>query len=353
MRFEIIKKSKHTKARKGRLYLRDNIIIETPVFMPVGTQATVKAISSEELIELNAKLILSNAYHLFLRPGAEIIEKAGGLHNFMNWKYGILTDSGGFQIMSLAKLRKISDEGVEFQSHIDGKKIFLTPEDIINFQILIGSDIVMSFDECIEYPAEYNIAKQAADRTYLWAKKGLKIFKKNRREHQAIFGITQGGMYKDLRKESAEKISSLDFDGYAIGGLSVGEPYDVTFELLEYSLNFIPQDKPRYFMGLGSIDEIEKAINLGIDMFDSVLPTRNARNGQVFTSEGKKQLRNSKYKNLFEPLDKNCDCFVCKNYSLAYLHHLFISKEILGIRLATYHNLYFILNKIKEIREKI
>ncbi len=353
MRFEIIKKSEKTSARKGRLYLRNDIVIDTPVFMPVGTQGTVKGITQEELVQLNAKLILSNAYHLFLRPGAEVIKASGGLHNFMNWKYGILTDSGGFQIFSLTMLRKITDEGVEFQSHIDGKKVFLSPEDIIDFQIILGSDIVMSFDECVEYPSDYNRANEAVERTFLWAKKGFSFFKNFKREYQAIFGIIQGGIYKDLRRKSSEQITSLDFDGYAIGGLSVGEPYEITFDILEHLIEFIPENKPRYFMGLGSIDEIEMAVNLGIDMFDSVLPTRNARNGQIFTSEGKKQLRNAKYKKNFDPPDKNCDCPVCKNYSLAYLHHLFISKEILGIRLATYHNLYYLISKLNKIRENL
>ncbi len=352
-KFEIIKKGQDNKARQGILHLGNGIKIETPVFMPVGTRATVKAIEQKELKELGAKIILSNAYHLYLRPGKEVIKKAGGLHKFMNWNDAILTDSGGFQIFSLAKLRKITDEGVEFRSHIDGNKIFLTPEEAINFQILLGSDIVMSFDECIDVNADKKEVEKATDRTFLWAKRGMDVFKKNKKETQSLFGIVQGGLDKKLRKKSAEQLSSLNFDGYAIGGLSIGEPYDVTFEILEETLKFVPEEKPRYFMGLGSIEEIETAIKMGIDMFDSVFPTRNGRNGQVFTSEGKKQLRNKKFETKFEPIDKECDCYVCKNYSLAYLHHLFITKEILGIRLATYHNLHFLINKVKNIRERI
>jgi len=353
MKFEILKESKKSKARRGIIYLKNGIKIETPVFMPVATQATVKALLSKDLDEIGIKLILSNAYHLFLRPGKEVIEKAGGLHKFMNWKYGILTDSGGFQIFSLAKLVKINNDGVTFRSHIDGEKIYITPEDIINFQILLGSDIVMSFDQCVGYPCSENEAKEALKRTNLWAERGLKIFRENKKDYQSIFGIIQGGFSKELRRKSAEFITSLNFDGYAIGGLSVGEPYKLTFEILEDLINYIPKNVPRYFMGLGSLKEIEKAINLGIDMFDSVFPTRNARGGAVFTSEGKKQLRNAKYKNCFEPIDKNCDCFVCKNYTMAYLRHLFMSKEISGIILATYHNIYYLNKKIKEIRESI
>ncbi len=353
MEFKLIKKSSKSKARLGKIILQRGIEIETPVFMPVGTRATVKAISEKELKEIDFKIILANAYHLYLRPGLEIFKITNGIHNFMNWDRAILTDSGGYQIFSLAKLRKINNEGVTFQSHIDGKKLFITPEKGIENQIIIGADIIMSFDDCTEYPSTYEKTKKSLQRTLKWAEKGKKFFDKNKKTYQNLFGIIQGGMYKDLRKLATESLIEMDFDGYSIGGLSIGEPYELTFELLDTFIPLIPENKPRYFMGLGSIEEIEEAVKLGVDMFDSVMPTRNARNGQVFTSEGKKQLRNSKFKYDLSPIDAKCDCYVCKNYSLAYLHHLFITKEILGVRLATYHNLYFMKNKIKEIKKKL
>ncbi len=353
MKFTIKKKSKKSRARLGEIILENGIHIETPVFMPVGTRATVKAITQEQLKEIDFKIILSNAYHLYLRPGVEIIENANGLHKFMNWDRAILTDSGGYQIFSLAKLRKINDNGVVFQSHIDGRRIELTPESVIDLEIKIGADIIMSFDDCIDYPASHNDTLNALKRTTLWAKRGKKIFDTNKKVYQNLFGIIQGGMYKDLRIQSAEELMEMNFDGYSIGGLSIGEPYDLTFEVLESFMHILPENKPRYFMGLGSIDEIEEAVKMGVDMFDSVFPTRNARNGQVFTYEGKKQLRNAKFKFDLSPIDKKCECFVCKNYSLSYLHHLFINKEILGMQLATYHNLFFMKQKINEIKNKL
>lgn len=352
MDFKVLHKSGKSRARKGLLTLNNGIQIETPVFIPVGTQGTVKSLTQEEIKEIGFNIILANTYHLILRPGIEVINKAQGLHKFMNWDRGILTDSGGFQVFSLSSLRKITDEGVCFQSHVDGKKIFLTPEKAIQAQIVLGSDIVMSFDECIAHNATYDETLKALKRTTLWAKKGMDYFNIHKKEHQSIFGIVQGGFFKDLRKRSAEELLSLNFNGYAVGGFSVGESYDRTFEILDSFIDLLPWDKPRYFMGLGSVEEIEKAISMGIDMFDCVLPTRNARNGQVFTSEGKKQLRNVKFKLLFEPIDKNCACFVCKNYSASYLHHLFNVKEMLAFKLATFHNLFFlnsVINNIKNI----
>lgn len=350
MEFKLLKRSKKNNARIGLLTLNNNIKVETPVFMPVGTQATVKTLTQEELKEIGFNLILANTYHLILRPGLDVIQNAGGLHRFMNWDRGILTDSGGFQVFSLSSLRKITDEGVSFQSHIDGKKLFLTPQMAIKAQIIFGSDIIMSLDECIEHSSTYNETLKALQRTTLWAKKGLEYFNTHKKEHQNIFGIIQGGFSKDLRKQSTEEILSLNFDGYAIGGLSVGETYEKTFEILDSFIDILPQDRPRYFMGLGTIEQIKEAIYMGIDMFDCVLPTRNARNGQVFSSEGKKRLRNAKFKLSLDPIDKNCPCFVCKNYSLSYIHHLFKVKELLAFKLATYHNLYYLNNMIKEIK---
>lgn len=352
MKFKVLQHSKKSKARLGIMTL-NNIQVETPVFMPVGTKATVKSLTQDELKEIGFNIILANTYHLYLRPGLDVISKVSGLHQFMNWDRAILTDSGGFQVFSLSSLRKITEQGVSFQSHIDGNKIFLTPEKAIEAQIIFGSDIVMSFDDCVEHTATHQHTLKALKRTSKWAKKGFTYFKKNRKAHQNLFGIVQGGFYKDLRKQSAEELLESDFDGYAIGGLSVGETYKKTFDILSSCIDLLPQDKPRYFMGLGSIEEIKQAIAMGVDMFDCVLPTRNARNGQVLTSQGKKQLRNSQYKFTQEPIDPACNCSVCKNHSLSYLHHLFNQKEILGYRLATYHNLYYINQMINTIKEEI
>ncbi len=353
MEFRILHKSKRNKGRIGLLTLNNGIQIETPVFIPVGTRGTVKSLTQEELKEIGFNIILANTYHLILRPGIEVINNAEGLHKFINWDRGILTDSGGFQVFSLASLRKVTDDGVCFQSHIDGKEIFLTPEKVIEAQVIFGSDIVMSFDECIAYNATYNETLKALQRTTLWAKKGFDYFDVHKKKHQNIFGIIQGGFFRDLRERSTEELLSLHFDGYAIGGFSVGEAYEKTFEILDSFIDLLPKEKPRYFMGLGSVDEIAKAISMGIDMFDCVLPTRNARNGQVFTVNGKKQLRNARFKLSFEPIDKNCSCFICKNYSVSYLHHLFNVKELLAFKLATYHNLFFLNNIINEIKNKL
>ncbi len=353
MKFKVLRKSKKSRARTGVITLNSGLEIKTPVFMPVGTQATVKTLTSEEVKEIGFNMILANTYHLLIRPGLEVIKKAGGLHLFMNWDKGILTDSGGFQVFSLSSLRKMADEGVSFRSHVDGKEIFLTPEKAIDAQIVFGSDIVMSLDECIAHSASKKETLKALKRTTLWAEKGLKYFNAHKKKHQTLFGIVQGGFYKDLRKQSAEELISMDFGGYAVGGLSVGETYKKTFNILDSIIDMLPKDKPRYFMGLGTIEQIMEAVNMGVDMFDCVLPTRNARNGQVFTLKGKKQLRNAQFKFSSDPIDKKCSCSVCRNYSLSYLHHLFNVKEILAFKLATYHNLYFLNSMIKEIRDKI
>ncbi len=318
IKYELIKTCKQSGARLGRLHTPHGII-ETPIFMPVGTQATVKTMTPEELKGMNAQIILSNTYHLFLRPGHKLIEKAGGLHKFMNWDRPILTDSGGFQVFSLGPLRKISEEGVEFRSHLDGSKHFISPEIAVEIQNSLGSDIMMAFDECAPYPADYDYVKNSLERTTRWAKRCKDAHKNT--ENQALFGIIQGGMYKDLRKQSAEEIIGLDFPGYSIGGLSVGEPKDIMYEVLEYTTPLMPTDKPRYLMGVGSPDDLIEGVIRGVDMFDCVLPSRIGRNGTAMTSRGKVVIKNAIHTESFEPLDPECDCDTCKNYSKAYLRH--------------------------------
>ncbi len=348
--FELTKESKETKARLGKLHTPHGVI-DTPVFMPVGTQATVKTMTPEEVKKLGAQIILGNTYHLYLRPGHKLIEEAGGLHKFMNWNGSILTDSGGFQVFSLGKLRKITEEGVEFRSHIDGSKHFITPEKSIEIQNSLGSDIMMAFDECVPYPASKEYVKKSMERTTRWAKRCKKYHKDW--NNQGLFGIVQGGMYKDLRKKSAEDIVELEFPGYAIGGLSVGEPKNLMCEMLDFTTPLLPKDKPRYLMGVGTPDYLFESVIRGIDMADCVLPTRIARNGTVMTSRGKLVIRNAKYKKDFNKLDPECNCYTCTNYSRAYIRHLFNVNEILGARLATIHNLYFLLNLMKNIRKAI
>ena len=350
IKYELIKTCKQSGARLGRLHTPHGII-ETPIFMPVGTQATVKTMTPEELKGMNAQIILSNTYHLFLRPGHKLIEKAGGLHKFMNWDRPILTDSGGFQVFSLGPLRKISEEGVEFRSHLDGSKHFISPEIAVEIQNSLGSDIMMAFDECAPYPADYDYVKNSLERTTRWAKRCKDAHKNT--ENQALFGIIQGGMYKDLRKQSAEEIIGLDFPGYSIGGLSVGEPKDIMYEVLEYTTPLMPTDKPRYLMGVGSPDDLIEGVIRGVDMFDCVLPTRIGRNGTAMTSRGKVVIKNAIHTEKFEPLDPECDCYTCKNYSKAYLRHLFKANEILGLRLLTNHNLHFLLKLMEEVRQAI
>ncbi len=348
--YELIKKDSRTKARRGRVNTPHGPI-ETPVFMPVGTAGTVKAMKPEEVRDMGAQIILGNTYHLYLRPGHEVVKAAGGLHKFMNWERAILTDSGGFQVFSLGAMRKISEEGVEFRSHIDGSKHMLSPEKSMEIQNALGSDIMMAFDECAPYPADRNYVKNSLERTTRWLKR-CKEYHKNT-EQQSLFGIMQGGMYKDLRKQSAEEIVELDLPGYAIGGLSVGEPKEIMYEVMDDCVDYLPADKPRYLMGVGSPDCLFEGVERGIDMFDCVLPTRIARHGMAMTSQGRINIKNAKYERDFTPLDPNCDCYTCRNYSKAYLRHLFKSDEILSSMLMTTHNLHFLVNTMAGIRKAI
>ena len=348
--YELIKKDSRTKARRGRVNTPHGPI-ETPVFMPVGTAGTVKAMKPEEVRDMGAQIILGNTYHLYLRPGHEVVKAAGGLHKFMNWERAILTDSGGFQVFSLGAMRKISEEGVEFRSHIDGSKHMLSPEKSMEIQNALGSDIMMAFDECAPYPADRNYVKNSLERTTKWLKR-CKEYHKNT-EQQSLFGIMQGGMYKDLRKQSAEEIVELDLPGYAIGGLSVGEPKEIMYEVMDDCVDYLPADKPRYLMGVGSPDCLFEGVERGIDMFDCVLPTRIARHGMAMTSQGRVNIKNAKYERDFTPLDPNCDCYTCRNYSKAYLRHLFKSDEILSSMLMTTHNLHFLVNTMAGIRKAI
>lgn len=352
LKYELIKKDKYSNARVGVIHTEHGDI-HTPIFMPVGTKASVKAMTVDSLKEINAEIILGNTYHLYLKPGMDIMRKAGGLHKFMNWDRPILTDSGGFQVFSLSDIRKITEEGAEFRSHIDGSKHMFTPEKSIEIQNDIHSDIMMSFDECVEYPASYDYTKKSMERTLRWAKRGLDYHKKNSHKDQSLFGIVQGGMYKDLREYSAKKTVEMDFDGYSIGGLSVGEPKEMMIDLLNFTTPLLPEDKPRYNMGVGTPDYLLESFQAGIDMADCVLPTRIARNGTALTSNGKLVIRNAKYKEDFTPLDHDCDCPVCRNYSRAYIRHLVNVNEILASMLLSYHNLYFLLNMCKEVREAI
>ncbi|SHI03281.1 tRNA guanosine(34) transglycosylase Tgt [Sporanaerobacter acetigenes] len=350
VRFELLKESSECNARLGKLYTPHGVI-ETPIFMPVGTRATVKAMTPEEVKDLGAQIILSNTYHLYLKPGHKLIEEAGGLHKFMNWDKPILTDSGGFQVFSLGKLRKISEEGVEFRSHIDGSKHFISPEKSIEIQNSLGSDIMMALDECTPYPSDYEYTKESLERTTRWAKR-CKEYHKDW-DRQALFGIVQGGMYKDLREQSIKEITDLDLPGYAIGGLSVGEPKELYRDMLSFTAPKLPKNKARYLMGVGSPDYLFDAVISGIDMADCVLPTRIARNGTVLTSHGKLVIKNAEYKRDFGKLDPECDCYTCKNYSRAYIRHLFNVDEILAARLATIHNLYFLIKLMENIRTAI
>lgn len=349
-RYELIKEDKHTGARLGKIHTSHGVI-NTPIFMPVGTQATVKSMTSEDLKEMDANIILGNTYHLYLRPGQEIIEKAGGLHKFMNWDRPILTDSGGFQVFSLNDLRKITEEGVEFCSHLDGSRHFMSPEKSIDMQNTIGADIIMCFDECAPADADYEYTKKSMEMTTRWAKRCKDAHK--RPDDQALFGIVQGGMYEDLRAESVRGLTEIDFPGYSIGGLSVGESKDTMYRILDATVPLLPKDKPRYLMGVGSVDALLEGVIRGVDMFDCVLQTRIARNGTAMTSQGKVVVRNATYKEDFTPLDPECDCFVCRNYTRAYLRHLVKCNEILGARLLTYHNLYFTLKLMEKVRNAI
>ncbi len=340
---------KFSKARYGLLKMTRGDF-ETPMFMPVGTLGSVKTLSPEEVKACGSAIMLCNTYHLWLRPGEEIIEKGGGLHSFINYDLPILTDSGGFQVFSLADRRKITDEGVYFKNHLDGNKLFLSPEKSIAIQNKLGADIIMSFDECPPYPVSYDYMKKSIKRTLLWAKRGKKAHLNNK---QALFGIVQGGAYQALRKQSALDIVKLNFDGYAIGGVSVGEDKKTMYQMINDSIFYLPEDKVRYLMGVGEPVDIIEAVSRGVDLFDCVQPTRLGRHGNAFTKDGKINLRNNKFKEDFKPLEKDCDCYTCKQYTKAYLHHLIKAKESLGSRLLSIHNLRFLIKLTEDIRVSI
>ena len=348
--FRLIKKDTESLARRGELSTSHGTV-QTPVFMPVGTQATVKTLSPDDLKSMGAEIILSNTYHLFLRPGHELIRDFGQLHGFMAWDRAILTDSGGFQVFSLAELRKITEEGVTFQSPVDGgAKHLLTPEYAIEIQEALGADIIMAFDECIPFPATHDYARESLERTLRWAKR-CKDAKKD--TGQALFGIVQGGMYPELRKHSAEGLLDIGFDGYALGGLSVGETKPVMYEMIESSAPSLPEDKPRYLMGVGTPDDLVEGVDRGIDMFDCVMPTRNARNGTFFTSSGRVVIKNAQYERDKQPIDPACGCYTCRTFTRAYLRHLFNAGEVLALRLGTIHNVHFYLNLMQGVRTSI
>ena len=345
----MIHECKQTGARLGKVHTPHGSF-DTPAFMPVGTQATVKGMSPDELDSMGAGIILSNTYHLYMRPGHDLIKKAGGLHSFMNWNKPILTDSGGFQVFSLSERRKITEEGVTFKSHIDGSKHLFSPEKAMEIQNALGSDIIMAFDECTPYPAKHSYADHSLERTTRWLERCIAAHES---DDQALFGIIQGGTYRDLRIKSAKQITSFDLPGYAIGGLSVGEPKDEMYEMLEHTVPIMPAEKPRYLMGVGSPDCLVEGSIRGIDMFDCVLPTRIGRNGTVMTSQGRLIVRDAKSAEDFGPMDPECDCYACRNFSKAYIRHLIKANEMLGLRLTSWHNLHFLLHLMKQIREAI
>lgn len=349
IRYESVHTDARTGARAGLLHTPHGTY-PTPMFMPVGTQATVKTLSPEEVAATGAGIILANTYHLFLRPGADLVAEAGGLYKFMHWPKAILTDSGGFQVFSLGAMRKITEDGVEFRSHLDGAKQFLSPEIATRVQMQLGADIAMAFDECIPYPAEHDYAARSTARTTRWAKRCLAAHEHPR---QGLFGIVQGGMYADLRKESARELVTLDFDGYGIGGLSVGEPHDLMYEMLEVSTDLLPRDKARYLMGVGTPDCLVEGVLRGVDMFDCVYPTRVARNGMAMTREGRLNIKNKQYEREFIPLAEDCDCYACRNYTRAYIRHLYKAEEIFAFRLLSIHNLHFLQQLMREMREAI
>ena len=348
--YELVKKDERTGARAGIIHTPHGSF-PTPIFMPVGTQASVKGVSPDELRDLGAGIILSNTYHLFLRPGMDLIREAGGLHKFMHWDRAILTDSGGFQVFGLGDLRKITEEGVTFRSHIDGSKKFLSPEVSMEVQMALGSDIVMAFDECVPYPADYNYAKQSTERTIRWLQRCKEAMTA---PNQGLFGIVQGGMYKDLREWSARETTAMDLPGYAVGGLSVGEPKELMYEMLEYSTSLLPQDKPRYLMGVGTPDCLVEGVQRGIDMFDCVYPTRVARNGMAMTWTGRLVMKNAQFTHDHTVLEEGCGCYACRNgYTRAYIRHLVRANEIFGLRLLSLHNLYFLQEFMRRMRQAI
>ena len=346
MIFSVVKKDGN--ARAGLLELSRGVI-HTPAFMPVGTIGTVKAMSPDELKEIGAEIVLSNTYHLYLRPGHEVVASLGGLHAFMNWDRPILTDSGGFQIFSLSALRKIEDDGVHFKSHLDGSMHFLGPKEAMEIQSALGSDIAMVLDDCTPYPSTFEYAMDSLFRTLKWAEQCREL----RREGQALFGIVQGSLYEKLRKKCIEELIDIGFDGYAVGGLSVGEPKEEMHRLICFTAHLLPKDRPRYLMGIGDLGDVLVAVEAGFDMFDCVMPTRNARNGTLFTSRGRVSIKREEFKADKGPLDPDCGCYTCRNYSRGYLRHLFLSREILSMRLNTIHNLYFYLNFFRNMRESI
>lgn len=348
--YELVKKDERTGARAGIIHTPHGSF-PTPIFMPVGTQASVKGVSPDELRDLGAGIILSNTYHLFLRPGMDLIREAGGLHKFMHWDRAILTDSGGFQVFSLGDLRKITEEGVTFRSHIDGSKKFLSPEVSMEVQMALGSDIVMAFDECVPYPADYDYAKKSTERTIRWLKRCKETMTA---PNQGLFGIVQGGMYKELREWSARETTAMDLPGYAVGGLSVGEPKELMYEMLEYSTSLLPQDKPRYLMGVGTPDCLVEGVQRGIDMFDCVYPTRVARNGMAMTWTGRLVMKNAQFTHDHHVLEEGCGCYACRNgYTRAYIRHLVRANEIFGLRLLSLHNLYFLQEFMRRMRQAI
>ena len=347
--YELIKQCPHTGARAGRIHTPHGSF-DTPIFMPVGTQASVKTLAPEELKEMGAGIILSNNYHLFLRPGSKLVKEAGGLHKFMNWDRAILADSGGFQVFSLGDLRKISEEGVTFRSHIDGSKKFLSPEIATQSQMDLGADIIMAFDECVPYPADFKYTRESMELTLRWAQR-CKDTMTN--PNQGLFGIVQGGMYKDLRIECANRLVDMDFPGYAVGGLSVGEPKELMYEMLDITLEHLPQNKARYLMGVGTPDCLVEGVMRGIDMFDCVYPTRVARNGTAMTWNGRLVIKNAQYEHDFHPIDEHCNCYTCRNYSRAYIRHLVRVNEIFGLRLLTIHNLHFLIDFMRQMRQSI
>lgn len=347
---EVLHIDKDTGARAGILHTPHSSF-PTPMFMPVGTQATVKGISPRELEEMGAGVVLSNTYHLWMRPGSEIVREAGGLHNFMQWPKGILTDSGGFQVFSLSSPKDIVEEGVHFKSHIDGSRHFLTPEKSMKIQMDLGADIIMAFDECIPYPAERVYAAKSSDRTTRWLERCIKAF--DQTDKQALFGIVQGGMYPDLRQKSIREITSFDLPGYGVGGLSVGEPPEKYYAMLKETIPYLPENKPRYLMGVGTPDYMLEAIEQGVDMFDCVMPTRIGRNGTVWTRYGRMIVRDNKYSTQFEPIDPTCSCYTCTHFTRAYIRHLLKADEMFGLRLTSYHNLFFLIRLMREVREAI